>query len=395
MQTVAMAWYVYVLTGSNALLGFISLMSLGPTLLVSPFAGVLVDRLDKRAVIVATQVLAMVQAFALSALILTEVAQVWHIIALSLFMGVVGAVDIPSRQAFMVEIVDERASLPNAIALNSSMFNLARIAGPTIAAITMRLVGAGMCFLINGISYVAVIIALMAMRIPKREAQPEERHVRRELKEGAAHAFGSVPIRSILAFLSVMSFCSGAYVVLLPAYASKVFLGNETTYGAFYAAVGLGALTAAVRLASRQSVLGLGRVIFATSMAFSICLVLIGVAPIFWIALPLFAGVGFGMMTHMASCNTLVQTVVEDRYRGRVMSFYAMSFMVPMPIGSLIAGSAADFISPRWVMVQFGLVGVLGALLFMRALPAIRRELRPIYIEKGILARPEVEPLGK
>lgn len=385
MQTAALQWYVFVLTGSNALLGFISLMSLGPTLLVSPFAGVLIDRLDKRKVIVVTQILFLLQAAALAALILTGVAKVWHIVALSLLAGIVNAMDIPGRQSFMVEMVEDRAHLPNAIALNSSMFNLARIAGPMIAAATMRVVGAGMCFLLNAVSYVAVIAALLAMRVRKHVRSLEERHVLAELKEGASHAFGSLPIRSILLFLSLGSFCSGAYVVLLPAFAKKVFLGNETTYGLLYVAVGVGAILAAIRMASRKNVLGLVRGLFVACMIFSVCVASVGLAPNFWVALPLYAGVGYGMMRHMASSNTLVQTILDDRYRGRVMSFYAMSFMVPAPLGSLIAGTMADFVGPRWVMIEFGLCGILGALLFLRARPAIRAALRPIYEEKGIL----------
>jgi MFS family permease len=385
MQTAALQWYVYILTGSNALLGVISLMSLGPTLVVSPFAGVLVDRLDKRRLIVATQILFLLQAGALAALILTGVAKVWHIVVLSLLAGIVNALDIPGRQSFMIEMVDDRDHLPNAIALNSSMFNLARIAGPMIAAAAMRLVGAGMCFLLNSVSYVAVIGALLAMRLGPHVRSIAKRNVVAELRQGASHAFGSVPIRSILLFLTLMSFCSGAYVVLLPAFAKNVFRGNETSFGAFYVAVGVGAILAAFRMAAKTSVLGLGRGLFVACTIFSVCLGLVGVAPSFWVAMPLYAGVGYGMMTHMASSNTLVQTVVEDRLRGRVMSFYAMSFMVPAPIGSVIAGATADHIGPRWVMVQFGLVGVLGALLFLRSLPMIRRELRPIYVAKGIL----------
>ena len=406
---------MYVLTGSSTLLGFIAIMSLGPTLLVAPVAGVMIDRLNKRNVIVVTQSVALLQAAILATLVLTHRAQIWHIVALALLMGVVTAVDNPGRQAFMIEIVEDREHLPNAIALNSSMFNLARIAGPMLAGWVLKVVGAGMCFLLNAVSFVAVIIALLAMKIAPRERKVVERHVGKELKEGAAHAFGSVPMRSILLFLSLMSFCSGAYTVLLPAFAKSVFKGNETTYTVLYAAVGCGAVAAAITMASRRSVRGLSRKLLVACLIFSSCLTLIGassmllprigweslhlpaVAVGFWrlpaanlsagylCAIPLLIGVGFGAMTHMASSNTMIQTIADDEYRGRVMSFYTMAFMTPMPIGSMLAGTLADLAGPPKVILLFGLLGVMGALIFRRGLPTIRAALRPIYEEKGII----------
>lgn len=419
MQNVAMGWYVFILTGSNTLLGFIALMSLGPTMIVAPMAGVMIDRLNKRNVIVVTQSVALVQAAILATLVLTHTARVWHIVVLASLMGIVTAVDNPGRQAFMIEIVEDREHLPNAIALNSSMFNLARIAGPMLAGWVLRMVGAGMCFLLNAVSFVAVIFALLAMKIRPQARKVVERHVGLELKEGAAHAFGSVPMRSILMFLSLVSFCSGAYTVLLPAYAKRVFGGNETTYTLLYAAVGLGAIAAAITMASRTSVRGLSRKLFMACLTFSVCLTLVGVSSLclplvglgafhvpamslgpwrlpptnvvtsFLFALPLLVGVGFGAMTHMASSNTMIQTIADDQYRGRVMSFYTMAFMAPMPMGSMIAGTAADFVGAQWVVIVFGLVGILGALVFFRGLPTIQAALRPIYEEKGII------PVGK
>jgi len=415
MQNVAMGWYVYVLTGSSTLLGFIAIMSLGPALLVAPVAGVMIDRVNKRNLIVVTQSFALMQAAILAALVLTHRAQIWHIVALALLMGVVTAVDNPGRQAFMIEIVEDRNHLPNAIALNSSMFNLARIAGPMLAGWVLKVVGAGMCFLLNAVSFVAVIIALLAMKIRPAPRKIAERHVGRELREGAVHAFGSVPMRSILLFLSLMSFCSGAYTVLLPAFAKSVFKGNETTYTLLYAAVGFGAVAAAITMASRTTVRGLSRKLLVACLTFSTCLTLLGVLSLllprigwgtlsvpavsiggvhlpiwtfstgFLCAIPLLVGVGFGAMTHMASSNTMIQTIADDEYRGRVMSFYTMAFMTPMPIGSMLAGALADIAGPPKVIALFGMLGVLGALLFYRGMPAIRAALRPIYEEKGII----------
>jgi len=389
MQRLAMSWLIYRLTGSAFLLGFVGFLSMLPSFFVSPFAGVLLDRWSKHRVIVITQVLAMVQALVLAGLLLsgllTQGNAAWIIIALSTFLGVVGAFDMPARQSFIVEMVEDRSDLGNAIALNSSLFNSARLVGPPIAGVLVAAVGEGWCFLLNGLSYVPVIGALLLMRLPSRPRQAPARHVLQELVEGVRYAVGFVPIRSLLLLIAFNSLMGQPYAVLMPVFSKDVFHGDAQLLGVLMASAGVGALGGAAYLASRRGVLGLGRLIAVATGVFGLGLVGFSQVTSPWLALPLLALVGWGMMVQMASCNTVLQTLVDDDKRGRVMSFYAMTFAGMAPFGSLAAGALGNALgAPQTVLIS-GLAGLMAAVVFAWYLPRLQRLAAPIYLERGVV----------
>ncbi len=385
MQQVAISWLVYRLTNSAMLLGIVSFAGQIPTFLLAPVAGVLADRLNRHRMIIITQTLSMLQAAILTLLIFTGFIHIWHIIVLTSFIGLVNAFDMPTRQAFLVEMVEKREDLGNAIALNSSIVNSARFIGPSIAGVLIAVAGEGVCFLFNALSYLAVIVALLAMRItPVAGETVKRRHVFVELKDGFNYAFSFPPIRILLFLLGLISLMSAPYAVLLPIFAKDILGGGAHTLGFLMASSGIGALSASVYLASRRSVRGLGRVIvFATAIlgggliAFSLSRT-VGLSMFFILF------VGLGMMINLAACNTILQTIVDDSMRGRVMSFYTMSFMGAAPFGSLLAGYAAKNIGAPNTLIIGGVVCILGSFLFARKLPLIRRLAGPILIEKGI-----------
>ncbi len=386
MQMVAMSWLVYRLTGSAMLLGVIGFISQIPTLLISPVAGVLADRWDRRRLLIATQTLAMLQAACLALVVLTGIVQVWQIILLSLILGIVSAFDIPIRQSFVVEMVEHREDLGNAIALNSSMVNGARLIGPSIAGLLVASVGEGICFVLNAISYLAVIVALAAMRLPQVS---HRRHARRpilqELHEGFLYAYEFGPIRSILLLLALVSLMGMPYSVLVPVFAKEILHGGAHTFGFLMAAAGSGAMVGTLYLASRHSVLGLGRVIVMATIFFAVGIATFALSSHFILSLTALAVTGFGGMTLVASCNTVLQTVLDEDKRGRVMSFFTVAFLGVTPFGSLGAGSMAGIIGPRGTLL-LGSVGCLvGAAVFARYLPQIREQVRPIYLRMGII----------
>jgi MFS family permease len=385
MDSLAMSWLVYRITGSEALLGVVNFSTQIPMFFVSPIAGVLTDRVDRRKLLILTQSLQAAQALTLSILVLTNQIQVWEILALSIFIGIVTAFDMPGRQSFVVEMVDSREMLPNAIALNSAQFNIARLIGPAIAGLTIRYTGEGVCFLINAISFLAVIGSLVMIRVSPQAPRSETQQAWDDFKDGARYVAGHHSIRSLLLLLGATSFISGSYGVLLPVFAKVVYQGDSATLGYLYAAVGLGALSAAILLAGRRSVRGLLRWIFMASIVFSVCLALFGITKQAWVGLTILPFLGFGVMLQMGSTNTLIQTVVEDRMRGRVMAFYAMSFVGTMPIGSLIAGFAGSRFGPVETLLASGAIGIVSSLVFYRSLPGLRKHLRPIYVAKGIM----------
>jgi MFS family permease len=388
MTRVATGWLVYRLTNSAFLLGLVSFASQIPTLLLSPFAGVFVDRSDKRRVLVATQVLAMIQSLALAALAITGVIKVWHIIVLNLFQGLINTVDIPARQSFVVEMVEDRRDLGNAIALNSSMFNGARLVGPSIAGILIAWVGEGYCFLADGLSYIAVIIALLAMNIRPRQVNSINGKIWQGLKEGYDYAFGFMPIRAILFLIALVSLVGFPYIILMPIFARDILGGGPNTLGFLMAAIGLGALCGAIYMASRKTVLGLGKVLWVSSTIFGIGIILFSLSRNYPLSLLLLFFTGFGMMVQMATANTLLQTMVDDDKRGRVMSFYSMAFMGMAPFGSLLAGILASKIGAPTTNIIGGALCIVGAAIFARNLPALRKLVHPIYARMGIL--PEV-----
>ncbi len=386
MQQLALTWLVYRMTNSAFLLGVVGFAGQMPNFLFGPFAGVFADRMNRHRIIILTQTLAMIQALVLAILTLTGSISVWQIIVLSIFLGLVNAFDIPTRQAFLLEMIENRVDLANAIALNSSMFNGARLIGPSIAGILIAVIGEGLCFLVNAVSYVAVIVALMAMKLaPRERSDKKPKRIVAEFVEGFRYAFGFAPIRSILVLLALVSMMGMPFAVLMPIFARDVLHGGPHTLGFLMGATGLGALTGALTLASRRSVVGLGRWIPIAAATFGAGLVAFSFSRILWLSVILLFISGVGMMVQMASSNTILQTIAEDDKRGRVMSFYTMSFMGMIPFGSLLAGSFASMIGAPATLTISGVVVIIGAMIFARQLPALRAEVRPIYAKLGIL----------
>jgi MFS family permease len=377
MQRVAMNWLVYRLTGSAVLLGVVNFTGQAPTLLFTPVAGVIADRYDRHRLLIATQILAMVQAALIAVLVLTNVIVVWELVLLSLFLGIVNAFDTPIRQSMIVEMIDNREDLANAIALNSSMVNGARLVGPSIAGILIATVGEGMCFLLNAVSYVAVIAALMAMTMATKYARGRRPQIWQAWREGVAYVFDSPPIRSVLLLLAVVSFMGMPYATLLPIFAQEILHGGAETLGFLMGAAGIGALAGAMFLASRDSVRGLEMVLVVSATIFGTGLIAFSLSRVFWASCGLMIVSGFGMMVHMAASNTLVQTLVDDDKRGRVMSLYTMSLRGMVPLGSLIAGGLASHIGAPATLTLGGICCVLGAVIFASRRAAFRAPATP------------------
>jgi MFS family permease len=385
MQQVALSWWVYGHTHSALLLGIVSGAGQLPAFALAPFAGVLVDRWDRHRLLLVTQTLAMLQAFILAGLVLSEVATLWSIILLSALLGVVNALDIPTRQALIVDLVEQPDDLGNAIALNSSMINGARLVGPALAGLLIATVGEGICFLVNGLSYLAVLAALLAMRLPSRPPAAPETPVLQGVREGVRYAWGFAPIRAILLLLSTASLLGAPYQVLLPLFAAEVLHGDAHTLGVLTAASGVGAISGALYLASRENVLGLGRVLVLSTGLFGLGLIGFSFAGHLWGAVLALIGASGGMMVLTTSSNMLLQTIVAEEKRGRVMSLYTMTYMGMAPVGSFLAGSAATQIgAPQTVRIG-GLCCLVGALVFARHLPALREIIRPLYVQMGLI----------
>ncbi len=389
MTRIATAWLVYQLTGSAWLLGIVGFAGQIPTFLLAPFAGVWVDRLNRRHVLVVTQTLAMVQSLVLAALTLSHRITITEILWLSVFQGLINAFDMPGRQAFLVQMVEDRQDLGNAIALNSSMVNMARLIGPSLAGLIIAGFGEGYCFLIDGISYLAVILSLVMMRLPQFVAKPTIVPMIEQLREGWAYVSKFPPVRTILLLFALVSLMGMPFTVLMPIFAVKMLHGGPHTLGFLMGAVGIGALISAISLAFRKSVLGLGRVIAISSAIFGAGLIAFGMSRMLWLSLLLMVITGYGMMQGMAASNTIIQTIVPEDKRGRVMSYYTMAFVGMAPFGSLLAGGLAHLVSAPVTLVITGAFCIVGAGWFATQLPNIRIHIRPVYRELGILP-PEV-----
>jgi MFS family permease len=385
MTRLATSWLVYRLTGSAFLLGVVGFAGQIPTFIFAPFAGVWIDRLDRRQVLLVTQVLAMIQSLALAVLTLARHINIQEIIWLSAFQGLINAFDMPARQAFLVQMVEDKQDLGNAIALNSSMVNLARLVGPSLAGAVIAVSGEGSCFLIDGISYIAVIASLVAMRLQSGTVKPSADSMLAQLKEGWAYVSGFAPVRTILLLFAIVSLMGWPFTVLMPIFAGNILHGGPHTLGFLMGAVGIGALVSALSLALRKSVLGLGRMIPIATASLGVGLILFGMSRMLWLSLLLMLVCGFGMMQQMAASNTIIQTIVEDSKRGRVMSFYAMAFVGMAPFGSLLAGGLAHAIGAARTVILSGVCCVAGAAWFVTQMPTIRRLIRPIYVDLGIL----------
>jgi MFS family permease len=389
ITTTATNWLVYRLTGSAFLLGVVGFAGQFPAFLLGPFTGIFVDRWDRHRLLVVTQTISMLQSFVLAGLALSGRITLAWIVALSIVQGVVNAFDMPARQAFLLTMIENKADLGNAIALNSSMVNLARLIGPSIAGVVIAATSEGWCFLIDGVSYVAVIVALLRMRIVRQMSSPPTRQgALQQFTEGFTYAFGFRPIRSIILLLAIVSLVGVPYAVLMPVFATTVFHGGPHTLGILMTSSGCGALLGALWLAGRRSVLGLGRVIPMASAVFGVGLITFSSSHVLWLAMPCLVVAGFGFMVQMASSNIVIQTIVDDEKRGRVMSFYMMAFLGTAPFGSLIAGWLSSRIGAEYTLLAGGACCILGALWFASVLPVIRAAVRPIYIRLGIL--PEV-----
>jgi MFS family permease len=388
LTRVALGWWVFRLTGSELILGTVSFAGQLPTFLLAPLGGVVVDRYDRHRLLVFTQVLAMLQSVLLTLLALSGKANVAYILALAVFQGLINAFDTPARQSFIVELVEVREDLPIAIALNSSMVNAARLVGPSFAGLLIAAFGEAGCFAIDSLSYLAVIASLLAMRVPRRERAKSSRRMFGDLGAGLAYAAQSRPISAILLLVALVSLTGAPYTMLMPVLAAQTLGGGAYTLGFLMAAAGAGAVMGALWLASRPSVLGLGRVMVVTSLAFGAGLMLLSQSRTLWLALPLLLITGAGMMVTLAASNTLLQTIVDEDKRGRVMSLYTMAFFGMVPFGSLLAGWLANHVGAPVTIFCGGLLTALGGLAFWRALPALRRSIRPIYVRLGIL--PEV-----
>src|SRR5262245_15184415 len=386
MTRIATSWLVYRLTNSALLLGVVGFAGQIPSFLLAPVAGVLVDRWNRHRLLVVTQALGMAQSLALAVLTLTGVVKIWHVIALSAFQGVTNAFDMPARQAFVVEMVDRREDLSNAIALNSSMVNAARLLGPSLAGVIIAAVGEGWCFALDGVSYVAVISSLMMMRLPSAVTeQIEEENLFRQFREGWDYIVGFKPIRNMLLLLALVSLVGMPYTVLMPVFADEILGGGPYTLGWLMAASGVGALIGALFLAARRTVLGLGKFIPTMAGAFGAGLIAFSFSRSLWLSLLLMVVTGLGFMAQMAVSNTLLQTIVEEDKRGRVMSFYTAAVMGTTPFGSLLAGLVAARIGAPHTLLIGGSCCIVGALWFAKTLPSLRRDVRPIYAKMGIL----------
>ncbi len=391
LTKVATSWLVYRLTGSSWLLGVLAFAGQIPTFLLAPVAGVLVDRWNRYRVLLVTQSLAMLQSALLAGLALGGVIRIWEVIVLNILQGLIDAFDMPVRQSMLVRMVDDRADLPNAIALNSSMVNGARLLGPAIAGVLIAAVGEGWCFVIDAASYGAVLVSVLLMRLEPQPRAEKTTRVVHEMVEGFRYASGSAPIRALLLLLALSGVAGRPFAVLLPVIAREVMGGGAGTLGVLQATAGVGALAGALYLAWRTSVLGLGRVVTVSAAVFGLGLVAFSRAHALWLATPLLMLAGAGMMVQTAASNTIVQTICDDDKRGRVMSLLAMSLFGTVPLGSLIAGALATRIGAENTILLGGAISVAGAGVFLRTLPDVRRALRPIYEKMGILPRP-VEP---
>ncbi|HNX53186.1 MAG TPA: MFS transporter [Pontiellaceae bacterium] len=388
MQMTAVAWLVWRLEHNAFLLGLAGFASRIPALVMAPLAGVLVDRWNRYRLVIIAQVLAMIQALLLAALLYSGHAAIWSVILLSLFLGFINALDMPARQAFLIQMLDRREDLTSAISLNSAMVNGARLMGPVAAGLIIAAAGEGLCFLINGLSYIAVIAGLLMMRVSPHHYVRPETNIAHNLKEGFRYAFGFPPIRALLLLIALVSLAGASYAQLLPVFAQQILHGGPRTQGLLASAAGLGALTGAVLLATRRSVRGLGRWIACAPVVFGLGLIGMGLSSSLWLTLAVMPVVGIGMMAQMAATNTVLQTIVDDDKRGRVMSFYSMAFMGTVPLGSLLAGSLVHLIGAPWTVISGGLCCIAGAAVFATKLKNINRLIHPIYVRKGII--PEV-----
>jgi MFS family permease len=392
---IASSWLVYRLTGSEFLLGLVTFAGQIPSLILSPLAGVYIDRWNKHRVLVITQVLAMCQSTALAFLTLTGRISVEDVLVLQALQGLINAFDTPARQSFVVEMVEDRAHLPNAIALNSALVNGSRMIGPAVGGLLIAAVGEGWCFALDALSYIFVIGSLLMMKVTLPTSAAERAPVIVALAEGYRYVSGFAPVRSGLLLVALISTLGMPYQVLMPVMAADVLGGGANTLGVLMTATGLGALLGSVYLASRHTVLGLGRRIAQASMVFGCALLAFSASENLWLSLAVLPLSGAGFIITLAATNTVVQTVVPEALRGRVMSFYTVAFLGTSPIGSLFAGLAAERIGAPATIAIGGAACLIGGAWFYTTLPRLRQLIRPIYAERGLLVVPDADTGAK
>ena len=364
MQNMAQLWLVYRLTHSAVLLGVFGFASQVPMLFLSSLGGYVGDHYERHRGVIATQTASMILAFVLAGLTLTRLINEWELIAIAFLVGIVNAFDVPIRQAFLVHMVG-KDDLPNAIALNSSIFNAARVVGPAIAGFTIAWIGEGWCFFLNGVSFIAVIVALLLMRIERKEIKPTTGSVLQSFVQGFRFVMSDIPVRSTLLLLSVLSLFGLQYSVFMPVYALDILKGNAMTQGYLMSSAGVGAVLGALHFAARKHYKGLARWIGATSMTCAVSLLVFSQARVYWLCVVVLFVVGFAATSQMAATNTLIQNRVPDELRSRVMAVYATMFMGVQPIGSLIAGGIARHIGAPYTLTVFGSLVLLGSLIFV------------------------------
>lgn len=376
MQRVAMGWLAYRLTESALVLGLVGFAGRIPTLVLAPFAGVAADRWDRRRILYVTQLLSMLQAVVLAALVLGGVVEIWHVLALATFLGVLDSFDIPARQSFFVQLIDDPEDLGNAIALNSSVFNVARLIGPAVAGALIAAVGEGLVFALNGLTYFSMLLALFLMRVQPTTTENGGTGVLRNLREGFDFAWRFPAIRAVLMLVTTISFFAVPFVVLMPVFATEVLGGGPGTLGILMTVQGVGALAGALFLAARPTTTGLGPLIATASALFGGGLLLFGASSSLWLSLPVLAVAGFGLMVQSAASNTFLQSIVGEAMRGRIMSLYTMAFIGTLPLGSLYAGWMAEHVGAQTTVVVGGVIAISAATYFRTRLPVLRRDVR-------------------
>jgi MFS family permease len=383
MQNIAQAWLVYRITGSSLLLGLVGFAGQIPIFLFAPLGGLAADRWNRHRVVIGTQTASMILAFILAALTLLHVVRVWEIVVLAALLGVVNAFDVPARQSFLIEMV-VREDLMNAIALNSSMFNGARVIGPAIAGILVARIGEGWCFFANAVSYIAVIIGLLLMKLGPLRTASKDTSPYEHIIEGFRFVRRTKPIWALVLLIGLVSLVAVPYSVLMPIFADRVLQRGAHGLGILMGSTGIGALLGALSLAIRRGVQGLGRVIGLSAGGFGVFLILFAFSKSFWLSVLLLVPVGYAVMLQMSSSNTLIQAMVPDELRGRAMAMYTMMFMGMAPIGSLLAGALADKIGAPWTVALGGVGSIAGAIAFLRRLPGLRFEARHLIEAQGL-----------
>lgn len=384
MTQIATVWLVYHLTNSALMLGVVGFTSQIPNLLLTPFGGVFVDRFDRQRILISTQILSMAQSLTLAALALSGIIQLWQILVLSIIQGAINAVNAPARQVFVTELVDHPADLANAIAINSTMFNGARLIGPAMGGLLIAQVGEAYCFLIDGLSYIAVIIALLAMRLKHQKIVVTAGNPLQKIKEGFEYAVSCPPIRAILLLSALVGLIGMQYTVLVPVFADKILQGNAQTLGFLMAASGVGAVFGGIYLITKKTVIGLGRLIILGPAILGIGLIIFSLSRLLPLSLLAMLLIGLGLILQVAAGNTVLQTIVDDSKRGRVMSLYTMSFLGVTPFGNLLGGTLAERIGATNTLLIAGIICLLGSIFFSRQLPGLKKIVHEIYERKGI-----------